>query len=182
MAPPDGGRKSESVKRRYVDLETRAATMRKEMPGWRHPLTIAGVIATLLIITTFTRTLSKHAYELAGRRDQAAFVAANAATALGMSSPSIHANGNVSSRDSLYYFLHDALGPSGADARARLDVPVWYWRFIATAGSREMNRCRPERQVQRLDRTIQDSATVPSIPVDSARARDSTASSLAGSR
>ena len=173
LASPDSGRKNEGVKRRYVDLDTRAAAMRKELPGWRHPLTIAGVIAALLIVTTFTRTLSKPAYELAGRRDQAAFVAANAATTFGMSSPSIHANGNVSSRDSLYYFLHDAVGSAGADARARLDFPVWYWRFIATAGSPEV-RWRidvgPSDRVQRFDRTIQDSATVPSVTVDSARA------------
>jgi hypothetical protein len=172
LAPPDGGRKSEGVKRRYVDLETRAAAMRKELPGWKHPLTIAGVIAALFIIATFTRTTSRPAYELAGRRDQAAFVAANAATTLGMSSASVHATGNVSSRDSLYHFLYEALGPDGADARARLDVPVWHWRFIATAGSPEVRwhiDVGPGDRIQRLDRVIQDSATVPSVTVDSAR-------------
>src|SRR6185503_3949186 len=42
VALADTRRAGDGVKRRYVDLETRAGEMRKELPGWRHPLAIAG--------------------------------------------------------------------------------------------------------------------------------------------
>ena len=174
LALADVGRGgSESVKRRYVDLETRAATMRKELPGWRHPLTIAAVISVLMLAGTFSRTLALPAYELAGERDQAKFVAANLVTTFGSAPASIHASGNVSSRDSLYYFLHDALGRDGADARARLDVPVWHWRFLAAAGSpvqRWSIDVGPGNRIERFDLVSSDTLTIPDIGADSALA------------
>jgi hypothetical protein len=173
LALADVGRGSEGVKRRYVDLPTRAAAMRKEFPGWRHPLTIAAVISVLMIAATFTRLLVLPAYELAGERDQAKFVATNLATTLGATSASVHPSGSVSSKDSLYYFLHDALGRDGADARASRDVPVWHWRFLASGGiplRRWAIDVGPGNRIQRFDLVNQDTSTVADIGADSARA------------
>src|SRR5205085_2644092 len=92
----EGKRAGEGVKRRYVDLETRAAAMRKELPRWRHPLTGGGIVAALLLAATFGRTLSRPAYELAGQREQASFVATSVPPSLGGAPTALHPTGNVS--------------------------------------------------------------------------------------
>jgi serine/threonine-protein kinase len=127
---------STSARVRVPNMAARIDSMRRALPGWRHPLTIAGLVAAIAALALGPRTVYRSAYQHAAARDDAVFAARSFLAGRGVSGSLDHF-AEFRTRDtlSLHRFLLATIGGRAVEARVAKDLPFWTWRVhLKSAG------------------------------------------------
>ena len=74
--------------------------------------------------------------------------------------------------DTAFRFLEERLGYAGMQRRAERDVPVWWWEtyVLGRDGSERCVSVGPGNRVVSSSEVIADSAVLPTLPLEQARA------------
>ena len=154
------------------NMATRIDGMRRSLPGWKNPLTIAGIAAAVVALALGPRTVFHSAYTHGAARDDAVFAAKSFLAARGVTGSLAHF-AEFRNRDTLmlYRFLLATIGGKAIEARVAKDIPFWTWRVHITKDGEK----RPwivdvglANRVVGFGRQLPDTASAPRITITAA--------------
>jgi hypothetical protein len=160
-----------AVVRRQDSVATRVTSLQKDRVGWVHPLVFAGIVGAVVTMALRPTVSTPPAWEIAVERDAAAITAKRVAESFGARSPLKWRSNTFRRSTSLYAFLQSAVGRDSANARARGDMPVWYWQFEGADGRDDEWRVHVSHRGRTtlFERSLHDSISLPDRGSDSSR-------------
>ena len=149
--------------RRAVAMSERVERMRALLPGWRSPLTIAGVVGAVAFIALKPQSVPERALQLAAQRDDAMFAARAHLASREITGPL--STEEFESRTASVRFLHENVGSDSTAALVDAGMPLWVWhtRFRPPDGASHHVDVVAGGRVVRHEEVLQDTASAQTV-------------------
>jgi serine/threonine-protein kinase len=172
--PHAGGAPSAAMGRRRPTATELARFPGAQIPSWREPLVIGGIVGALLSVALFGIAHLRSGIATAAQRSDATFIGRAFLTKQGANA-AFDERVTLVHDDSASLWLQRAIGTNEADRRARLDGSLFRWgvrwQREGAGGVKEAwsASVAPNRQIARFTEELADTATGQSLAADSAR-------------
>ena len=161
-----------TLRRVEPKIATRVARMHEEIAGIPRVLVVLGLLALIAFVVLRIRNAPPPVLALAAAKENAVFAArqflsARAPDAQPKAYPILAVDDGLA-----YRFLIQQVGYDSLLRRAVNDIPVWQWVVRLPSADRRDNwvvTIGPQNRVTAYHHVVNDSAALPTIPVDSAR-------------